>query len=211
MKNIPSKEDLFRVILAADPDTQDYLWTIKETMGRMGEINQLTWQDVNFDNLYVVLYTRKKRGGNRTPRKVPMTDKLYNILSYRYEHRDKTKPWVFWHRYWDRFKKDWGEGPFKDRKKIMKTLCKKTGVKYFRFHALRHFGASVLDHANVNIGSIQRILGHENRTTTEIYLHSIGEAEREAMAIYEKECEKESGISHTDSHTEKVINIERVL
>ena len=80
----------------------------------------------------------------------------------------------------------------------MKTLCKKVGVGYLRFHALRHFGASVLDCANVNIGSIQRILGHENRTTTEIYLHSIGESERKAMAIYELFTEK----SHTDSHIE---------
>jgi tryptophanyl-tRNA synthetase len=57
----------------------------------------------------------------------------------------------------------------------MITLCKKAGVKYFRYHAFRHFGASTLDNANVNIGEIQRILGHENRSTTEIYLHSIGE------------------------------------
>jgi len=68
----------------------------------------------------------------------------------------------------------------------MKSLCKKAGVRYFRFHALRHLGASILDKNNVNIGTIQRILGHENRTTTEIYLHSIGEAEREAMRVYEQ-------------------------
>ena len=46
-------------------------------------------------------------------------------------------------------------------------------------------------------GRIQRILGHENRKTTEIYLHSLGEAEREAMRIFEQVSEK----SHTDSHT----------
>jgi len=43
-----------------------------------------------------------------------------------------------------------------------------------------------LDNANVPIGAIQKILGHENRTTTEIYLHSIGELEREAIAIFER-------------------------
>ena len=39
MKYIPSKEDVLKVIALADPETQDYLWAIKETMGRMGEIN----------------------------------------------------------------------------------------------------------------------------------------------------------------------------
>jgi len=58
-------------------------------------------------------------------------------------------------------------------------------VQAFLFHALRHSGASVLEQANVPIGSIQRILGHENRTTTEIYLHSLGDSEREAMRVFE--------------------------
>jgi site-specific recombinase XerD len=56
----------------------------------------------------------------------------------------------------------------------------------------------MLDHANVNIGSIQRILGHENRSTTEIYLYSIEESEREAMRIFE--CVSEN--SHQRGHTE---------
>ena len=43
----------------------------------------------------------------------------------------------------------------------MKTLYRKAGIRYFRFRPLRHQGASILDRANVNIGSIQRILGHE--------------------------------------------------
>ena len=96
-------------------------------------------------------------------------------------------------------------GPFDERKKIMKTLCKKAGVKYFRFHALRHCGASLLDQSNVPIGLIQKILGHENRTTTEIYLHTIGNAERDAISFLDKHSKEKS---HTDSHTEikKVFN-----
>jgi integrase len=172
IKYVPPREDVLRVILAADTDTQDYLWTIAFTMGRMTEINLLTWQEINFQSRCVVLYTRKKKGGHLTPRRVPMTDKLFELLSHRHRNRDKRIPWVFWHRYWDRKAGQWTVGPYKERKRIMKTLCKKAGVKYFRYHALRHFGASLLDQANVPIGSIQRLLGHENRATTEIYLHS---------------------------------------
>jgi len=186
VKYVPSKEDVLRVIAQADPNTQDYLWVIKETMGRCGEINRLTWSDVNLEERYVVLYTRKKKGGHLTPRKVPMTRKLFDVLSRRFKGRAEDKPWVFWQRYWDQKQKRWVEGPYQDRKKIMKRLCTKAKVRYFRFHALRHLGASILDRENVNLGSIQRLLGHENRSTTEIYLHSIGEAEREAMKVFER-------------------------
>ena len=75
----------------------------------------------------------------------------------------------------------------------MLTLCKKAGVKYFRFHALRHAGASIMDNNNVPIGAIQSILGHENRSTTEIYLHNIGGVEKEAISVYENV----RGFSHT--------------
>lgn len=201
IKYVPPKEDVLKVILAADSktDTRDYLYTLRETLARVSEINRLTWDDVNFKERCVILYTRKKRGGHLTPRKVAMTGRLFEILSRRYKNRDKGKSWVFWHRWWDRKEKCWVEGPYKDRKKIMKTLCRKAGIRYFRFHPIRHLGASLLDDANVGIGSIQRILGHENRNTTEIYLHSIGESEREAMKIFEQISEN----PHTNSHTEQ--------
>jgi integrase len=117
-------------------------------------------QDVNLEQRYVVLYTRKKRGGHRTPRKVPMADKLYELLSHRVKNRDKRNPWVFWHRYWSRKKQESVVGPYLDRNRIMEVLCEKAGVRYFRFHALRHFGASMLEQSGVPVGSIQRLLGH---------------------------------------------------
>jgi len=61
-----------------------------------------------------------------------------------------------------------------------------------------------MDNANVPIGAIQRILGHENRTTTEIYLHSLNEIEREAMAVFEQVSRQAGGpapeVSHRVSH-----------
>lgn len=193
LKYVPPPEDIDKLIELADPATQDYLWTIRDTMGRVSEINRLTWDDVNLDKRYVVLYTRKKRGGHLTPRKVPMTQRLYEVLSRRFAERDKTKPWFFWHTYWSSKSGEKHDGPYKERPKIMKTLCNKAGVTYFRFHALRHSGASIMDNSGVPLGAIQKILGHENRKTTEIYLHSFGEAEKAAISIYE--CARQK--SHT--------------
>jgi len=188
-----------KVIAAADSDTQDYLLTIRDTMGCMGEINRLTWDDVNFNQRYVTLYTWKKKGGNLTPRNIPMTKRIYEILLRRYNNRDDSKPWVFWHTYARSKTGKKKAAPYKNGQKIMRRLCKKAGVQYFRYHALRYSGASIMDKYYFPIGSIQRILGHENRSTTEIYLHSIEPTERNAMAIFEKAVKK----SHTDSHTDK--------
>jgi integrase len=58
-----------------------------------------------------------------------------------------------------------------------------------------------MDNNYVPIGAIQRLLGHENRPTTEIYIHSFGSAERIAMAQFEKA----TPFSHTDLHTAKKI------
>ena len=200
LKSIPTVEEIDRVIAMADQDTQGYLWVIRETMGRVGEINRLAWDDVDLAGRSVTLYTRKKKGGNLTPRRVPMTEKVLEVLNRRYQTRDTAKPWVFWHRYWSGKDNEWREGPYQDRKKFMKTLCDKAEVRYFRFHALRHSGASIMDNSNAPIGAIQRILGHENRSTTEIYLHSIGDIERQAIAIYESAREK---LSHRFSHKPK--------
>ena len=195
---VPPTENIDKVIAAADPEAMDYLWVIRETMARVSEVNRLLWEDVDLKRHFVILYTRKKKGGHLTPRKVPMTKKLYEVLLNRYEKRNPDKPWVFWHRYWSRKAGKFCEGPYGDRKKLMKGLCKRVGVRYFRFHPIRHSGASIMDGNNVPLGAIQRILGHENRKTTEIYLHSIGDLEREAINAFEQAREK----SHTKSHTD---------
>lgn len=63
----------------------------------------------------------------------------------------------------------------------MTTLCKKAQVKYFRFHPLRHFGASMLVNEGVDPKTIQELLGHSNFKTTEIYLHLIKGSDQDAM------------------------------
>jgi integrase len=127
-----------------------------------------------------------------------MTLRLYNILHRRFLQRRKDVPWLFWHEFTSSKSREKKIGPYRERKKFMKTLCKKAGVRYFRFHALRHSGASVMDSENVPIGAIQRILGHEKRTTTEIYLHSISGSERDAINVFEQVSGKSLSKSLSD-------------
>ena len=57
-------------LMARYPDAPDYLETLRDTLGRMSEINRLKWDDVNLEEKYLVLYTRKIDGG-LSPRKIP--------------------------------------------------------------------------------------------------------------------------------------------
>ena len=59
-------------------------------------------------------------------------------LSDRYDQYTDKHSWVFWHRYCSSKDGSWKEGPFQDRKKIIKSLCQKADIRYVRFHALRH-------------------------------------------------------------------------
>src|SRR5690606_6968108 len=60
-KYIPPLKDIEKVIAVADPDSRDYLWVIQDTLARVGEIDRLTWEDVDFERQSVILYTRKRR------------------------------------------------------------------------------------------------------------------------------------------------------
>ncbi len=178
-KYVPPLDDVIKVLMVAEGEVQDYLWTIALTMGRMSEINKMKQKDVDFKNGFVTLYTRKSKGGHVKGRKIPLTKRLIEVLERRL-HKNNT-PWVFPHTYWSRNQGEWVTGPYVERKRIMKTLCKKAGVRYFRFHPFRHFGASYLENSGVSIRTIQSLLGHENRITTEIYIHSLNNIDREAM------------------------------
>lgn len=193
IKYVPPIDDVIKVIWCATQEQRDYLFSIWDLKARMSEVNQLTWENVRLEDKTIILYTRKKKGGHLTPRKVAMTNRLYEIMLRRHKERDRHKPWVFVHTWYD-MEGNLQEGPYKDRSKFMRTLCRKAGVKYFKFHALRHSGASVMaSDPTVDIGSIQRILGHESHKTTQIYLHSIGESERRAMDRFEEITERKMG------------------
>jgi len=69
------------------------------------------------------------------------------------------------------------------RKKFLKGLCKKAGVKEISFHALRRFFASLLaDKHKESMPTIQKLLGHASVNTTERYVQRIHGDTRAAVA-----------------------------
>ena len=126
-----SGKDYDKLIACADPDTADYLTVLKETGAGLQEVNLLAWQDVDFEGRRLIVYN-KKRAGVIAPRRIGMTDRLWEILKRRYEGRDVSNPWVFSHKIWSRKEKRFEVRPYGDRSRRIKTLCRKAGVPYLR-------------------------------------------------------------------------------
>ena len=61
--------------------------------------------------------------------------------------------------------------PYKSISRSFKTALRKTGIKDFKFHDLRHTFASHLVMAGVDITTVSRLLGHKTLTMTLRYAH----------------------------------------
>lgn len=167
-KVIPKEDDIIKLLLAADPatDEKDLLVVLLHTLARIDEVLRLTWKDINFEKRILTKWTKKTKHRNYKAVQVTINNELYDTLQKMWKNRLQDT-WVFYN--------EKTETRYRHRPKFMKGLCKRAGIEpYFGFHTLRHLMASLLDdNPKIKTKTIQKILGHSDLRTTEIYLHSL--------------------------------------
>lgn len=166
VKYVPPTADIEAVLALAQPIDRAYLIIIWQLGARVREVNNLTWEDVDFNRRLVRLWTRKKRGGHKTPRLVEMNQRAFDALKLAQWQRLPGNPYVFPNPKTGK--------PYDYRDKFFDRLCRLAGVPEMGYHALRHHKASQLADEGMSLADIQAFLGHENAVTTAIYLHSLG-------------------------------------
>jgi integrase len=166
VKYVPPAADIEAVLAMALPLDKAYLTTIWQLGARVREVNNLTWEDVDFTRRQARLWTRKKSGGNLTPRLVDVNDRAFQALKFAQWHRTPGSPYVFPN---PRTGK-----PYDYRDKFFDRLCRLAGVKEMGYHSLRHAKASELADRGESLPYIRDFLGHEDISTTSLYLQSIG-------------------------------------
>jgi integrase len=192
----PSVEDVLKVLMAATRMERIFLDCYIQTGARRSEIFRLTWNDVDFNHRTIRLSTRKTKDGSMKYRMLELSDDLYDQLWWWWNNRRfKDSPFVFVD---DQKGPHYGK-PYKERRRFMRGLCKRAGVKKFGFHALRRFTASVLDSKNVPLTKIQLILGHSRPSTTDRYLQDISVGKQGVMNLISEKIHT----SHT--HNEKKV------
>ncbi|MBU2547829.1 MAG: tyrosine-type recombinase/integrase [Proteobacteria bacterium] len=199
----PSTEDVLKVLAVADRTESVMLNCYLQTAARRSEIFRWTWvEDINFERREYRLGTRKTKDGSMEYEWFPMSDELYENLWWWWQNRPiKDTPFTF-------VSVQPGPGymrPYKERRRFLKGLCKRAGVRPFGFHALRRYVASVLaDTHKVSAKRIQRVLRHKSVTTTERYIHNINQDLAETLnllsqsKIPEDPTRKPKGVSHED-------------
>jgi integrase len=81
---IPPEEDFWKVYDAAKGQDQVMLLTFLYTAARRSEIFRLKWDDVDFENKTIGLWTRKRDGGDFEYDKIPLAAELEQSLWWWY-------------------------------------------------------------------------------------------------------------------------------
>ena len=165
-----------KILMAAGPD-RPLLLILFHTMARIDEILRLKWDDVNFTEKWVKLWTRKRRGGNWESDNMPMNEDLEAVLWGLWQKKEQDE-WVFFNRL---------QGTrYLYRPKLMGTICRRAGVPKYGFHTIRHFVASYLfDKKKQSLQVISKLLRHKSLQTTERYLQAIDPRFRDTMRLLE--------------------------
>ena len=115
---------------------------------RFGELQRLAWDDIDFEANEITVPPGKIKRYRKIPIHPELRAALYPIQGSG--------------RCFDLSDYDKFDGKFKKFQE---------GMKYFRFHDLRHTFASLMIHAGADLLTVSKLLGHTNTRTTEIYAH----------------------------------------
>ncbi|MCK4389537.1 MAG: tyrosine-type recombinase/integrase [Desulfobacterales bacterium] len=177
-------QDILKVMLVAQGHDRVLMGSYWHTGARKGEILRWTWaDDINFEERWARLGTKKNKSGEMRYEKLWMNDDLYQLLMWQWKHRHPTSPYVFCHM--NPKSKFYGK-PFGERRKTLKTLCKLADVESFGYHDIRHTVAKYLnDLQKVGLKKVQQVLRHRRQTTTEIYVEGNYTDTRDVMKLLE--------------------------
>lgn len=162
-------DELDRLIESASLWLKPILLTLRNTGLRIGELLQMKWEDIDFQNRRILIKSSKTNSFRILPINQELMDTLLWLKDkYIMPHEDKVIPRQN-HQMEYVFCMPNGQKISSIYRSFYKA-CKKAGIKA-NPHMLRHSFASHLLMNGVDLVSIQQLLGHTSITTTMIYAH----------------------------------------
>ena len=165
---------------------------------RMGEINSLTIDDINFETGYLEVWrtVTKTRSGDlrimpflgsttKTPegtRYVPICNELMPIIKEAVKNYKPNKERLL-------FPNRSGNSSCISTAQVnsaFKRICKNAGIKEYGQHMLRHTFATRCIESGVDVVTLSKILGHTDINTTMIYVDVFGAQKQNEMEKFNK-------------------------
>ena len=151
-----TKEEEDKLLAVCNPIMRAIVITALHTGMRQNEILSLKWEDIFFDERYLIARNTK----NNKPRKLLLTD----ILLQELKNLPKISEYVF--------TSPITNSRYTQVKSTFRRAVKRAGIPHICFHQLRHSTASRLNEMGVDIVTIQKILDHAELKTTQRYTHN---------------------------------------
>ncbi|RYD50550.1 MAG: site-specific integrase [Sphingobacteriales bacterium] len=157
-----SPEELEKLLYACQKSSCRHLLPLVvlavSTGARRGELMNLRWQDVDWEQGVIRLLKTK----NGHPRSIPLAGKAHAMLKEKFVQESTNSEFVF-----ARFD---GEEPMELEKHWQRAM-KHAGLENFRFHDLRHTAASYLAMNKATLMEIAAVLGHRTLQMVQRYSH----------------------------------------
>lgn len=164
---------------------------------RRGELLGLEWKDIDWDNDLIKIrrtsnYTAEKgiytdtTKTRRSKRVLKVQPELITLLKLYKEEQDREREkigskWIDH----DRLFVKWNGLPMNNNTPYgwFREFCEKNEIRFCDIHSMRHYNASALIAAGVDIVTVSGMLGHSTvSTTANIYCHAMQEAKAKANA-----------------------------
>jgi integrase len=156
-------EERVRLLDACKQANSRYMYIIvvlaMSTGARRGELTNLKWKDIDLKRQVITLHETK----NDERRVLPLAGHALELIQSLSEQRDIASEFVF-----ASYKKP--NQPW-DSQSAWKFALKRSGVKDFRFHDLRHTAASYLAMNGASLAEIAEVLGHKTLAMVKRYAH----------------------------------------
>ena len=174
-----SIEECQALINNCDPHLKPIVITALNTGMRRGEILGLKW-DEHIDLKHGFILLNNTKNGER--REIPINNTLRSVLQGLTRRLDI--PYVFYAPVTGK--------QYLEVKRSYKTALRRSGIRNFRFHDLRHCFASHLVMAGVDITTVSRLLGHKRLNMTLRYAHLAPSHMTKAVDILDRALNQKS-------------------